>query len=310
MRFLLRLCRFIERFMPLLIMAVAAAALFYPQTGQWIAPTAISPLLAIVMFGMGMNMSRKDIAPVLEQPKTILAGCAAQFIIMPALALLLGKGFSLDTALLTGVVLVGACPGGTASNVITFLAQGDIALSVGMTTLNTLLAPVVTPFIVWLLLHTSVEMDALAMFRTIALVVLAPIGLGVLLHRFTEKRPALRHIMPSLSVLAIAAIIACIVSHQAERLLTAGGVILLVVILHNLGGFACGYLLARLLRLNTAQCKAISVEVGMQNSGLATALAQSSFPGLAMATVPGVIFSVWHNVSGALLAALWRRAEQ
>lgn len=307
MRFLLQVCRFIEHFMPLLILAVAGAALCCPQTGLWIESAAISPLLAVVMFGMGMNMSRKDVEPVLKQPKNILCGCAAQFLIMPALAMLLGKGFGLDTALLTGVVLVGACPGGTASNVITFLARGDIALSVGMTTVNTLLAPLVTPFIVWLLLRTSVEVDAPAMFRTIATVVLAPISLGLMLHRATEKHPAIRQVMPSVSVLAIAAIISCIVSHQAPQLLATGGVILIVVVLHNLGGFACGYLLARLLRLNTAQAKALSVEVGMQNSGLATALAQNSFPTLAMATVPGVLFSVWHNLSGSLLAALLRR---
>lgn len=310
MKKILFCCRFVERFMPLLILAVAGLALFFPHTGLWIDSAAVSPLLAVVMFGMGMNMSWKDVEPVLRQPKNILCGCAAQFLIMPALAMLLGKAFALDSALLTGLVLVGACPGGTASNVITFLARGDIALSVGMTTVNTLLAPPVTSFIVWLLLRTSVEVDALAMFRTIAMVVLAPIGLGLLLHRVAEKYPAIRQVMPSVSVLAIAAIIACIVSHQAPQLLATGGVILLVVVLHNLGGFACGYLTARLLRLNTAQAKALSIEVGMQNSGLATALAQSSFPSLAMATVPGVLFSVWHNISGSLLAALCRYSEQ
>lgn len=293
--------------MPLLILGVAAVALWWPQTGLWIDSSAISPLLALVMFGMGMNMSWQDVEPVLRQPRNILAGCAAQFLIMPALAWVLGKAFGLDAALLTGVILVGACPGGTASNVITFLARGDLALSVGMTTLNTLLAPLMTPLIAWLLLRTSVEVDALAMFRTIALVVLAPIALGLLLHRFTDRHPAVRQLMPSFSVLAIAAIIACIVAHQSAQLLATGGVILLVVILHNLGGFACGYLLARLLRLNTAQARALSVEVGMQNSGLATALAQSAFPTLAMATVPGVLFSVWHNLSGSLLAAYFRR---
>lgn len=307
MKGLLYLCRLIERLMPLLILAVAALALWCPQTGMWIDSSAISPLLALVMFGMGMNMSWRDVEPVLKQPKNILCGCAAQFLIMPLLAWVLGKAFSLDAALLTGVILVGACPGGTASNVITFLARGDLALSVGMTTVNTLLAPLVTPFIVWLLLRTSVEVDALAMFRTIALVVLAPIALGLLLHRFADRHPAVRQVMPTVSVLAIAAIIACIVAHQSAQLLATGGVILLVVILHNLGGFGCGYLLARLLRLNTAQARALSVEVGMQNSGLATALAQSAFPTLAMATVPGVLFSVWHNLSGSLLAALLRR---
>lgn len=309
MRVLIHLCHFIERAMPILIPAVAAAALWHPETGLWIDGTAISPLLAVVMFGMGMNMSWRDVEPVLRQPKNILVGSAAQFLIMPALAMLLGTLFGLDAALLTGVVLVGTCPGGTASNVITFLAEGDIALSVGMTTLNTLLAPLLTPLITWLLLRTSVQVDALAMFRTIAMVVLAPIALGLLLHGVAEKHPAIRQVMPAFSVLAIAAIIACIVSHQAAQLLATGGVILLVVILHNLGGFGCGYLLAKVLRFTTPQTKALAIEVGMQNSGLATALAQSSFPNLAMATVPGVIFSVWHNLSGSLLAALWKKRK-
>lgn len=304
------LYRAVERLMPALIPAVAAAALLYPKTGVWIDTAAISPLLAVVMFGMGMNMSWKDVVPVLMQPKRIFVGSAAQFLIMPALAMLLGTIFRLDAALLTGVVLVGACPGGTASNVITFLAKGDTALSVGMTTLNTLLAPLLTPFITWLLLRTGVQVDAVAMFRTIAMVVLIPIALGLLLHRFAERHPSIRRMMPTFSVLAIAAIIACIVSHQSAQLLATGGVVLLVVILHNIGGFACGYMLAKIMRFNTAQAKALSIEIGMQNSGLATALAQSSFPDLSMATVPGVIFSVWHNLSGSLLAAVWRHRER
>lgn len=300
-------CRFIERLMPLLILGVAALSFLYPPFGMWIGGDAINPLLALVMFGMGMNMSWKDVQPVLQQPRRVLVGCAAQFLIMPVLALLLGKAFGLEPALLTGVVLVGACPGGTASNVITFLAKGDMALSVGMTTCNTLLAPLLTPLIVWAMLRTNVQVDVLGMFCTIAMVVLAPIALGLLLHRFAEHHPAVRRLMPSFSVLAIAAIIACIVSHQAAQLMATGGVILLVVILHNLGGFACGYLLARLLRFTAPQTKALAIEVGMQNSGLATGLAQSAFSGLAMATVPGVLFSVWHNLSGSLLASFWRR---
>ena len=200
---------------------------------------------------------------------------------------------------------MGACPGGTASNVITYLSRGDVALSVGMTAVNTLLAPVLTPAITYLFLHTPVQVNVWSMFLSIVQVVIV---LGLAANRFLRRfTAAFARALPLISVGAICLIVMAVISHNAERILTAGPVILAVVALHNLLGYACGYGLGRLARLDTPRTRALSIEVGMQNSGLATSLAGTAFPDLAMATVPGAVFSVWHNLSGAVLAAVFRR---
>lgn len=303
------ICHGIERCMPLIILGVAAACLLFPACGLWVDPSAVGPLLAVIMFCMGLHLRVADFKMLALHPRDILLGCAAQFTIMPALAYALGRLLGLEPALMAGLVLVGTCPGGTASNVITFLARGDVALSVGMTTVNTLLAPVLTPLVTWLLLRTTVEVEPWEMMLSIALMVIVPIGLGMLCSRYAARHPGATALTPSLAVLAICAIIACVVSHQAGQILHSGCIILLAVVLHNVCGFGCGFLLSRLLRLAPAKAKALSIEIGMQNSGLATALAQTNMPQLAMATVPGALFSVWHNLSGGLLAAIFRRWE-
>ena len=211
---------------------------------------------------------------------------------------------------MAGVILVGTCPGGTASNVMTYLSKGDVALSVGMTSVNTLLAPLLTPAITYLLLKTTVSVDVLSMFLSIIKVVIIPIALGFIINRFwgkyTEK---VSDVLPLISVVAITLIVAAVVSHNAERILETGAIVFVVVILHNVLGYIVGFALGLVLKLPMSKKKALSIEIGMQNSGLATSLAGSAFPDLAMATVPGAIFSVWHNISGALLANIYRRLE-
>ncbi|MBQ6157848.1 MAG: bile acid:sodium symporter family protein [Thermoguttaceae bacterium] len=299
---------FISKYMVFFILAVAALALLAPRTCLWIRTGWINPLLMVVMFGMGLTMKAGDFAVVFARPRDVAVGCAAQFLIMPALAFGLGKAFGLNAELLTGVVLVGACPGGTASNVITYLAKGDTALSVGMTSVNTLLAPLMTPVLTYLYLRTSVETDVLAMIVSILLVVLLPVALGVLINRFFGKlTERVKDALPSVSVAAICLIVAAVVSHNSEKILSTGAVIFAVVILHNLLGCLCGYLTGVLFKMDAPRKKALSIEIGMQNSGLATSLAASTFPSLTMATVPGAIFSVWHNISGAILAGIFRR---
>lgn len=298
------------KFMALIVLAVAALALFVPKSSLWIQTSWVNYLLMVVMFGMGLTMKPKDFALIFKRPKDILIGCAAQFIIMPALAFGLSKVFGLDAALTAGVVLVGTCPGGTASNVITYLSKGDVALSVGMTSVNTLLAPILTPAITYLLLQTTVSVDVWAMFLSIVQVIIIPIALGFLINHFfgkiTEKAV---DVLPMVSTAAICLIVAAVVSHNAEKIYTSGALVLCVVILHNLLGYACGFGLGKLLRLPPAKIKALSIEIGMQNSGLATSLAGTAFPNLAMATVPGAVFSVWHNISGAILSGIYRRWE-
>ncbi len=296
--------------MALIVLAVAALALFVPSSGLWISLKAVNYLLMIVMFGMGLTMKLSDFKVVFTQPKDVLIGCLAQFTVMPLLAFALGKIFGLEAGLLAGVILVGTCPGGTSSNVITYMSRGNVALSVGMTSVNTLLSPIVTPAITYLLLRTSVKVDVVAMCISILQVVILPIGIGFVVNKFAAKYVAKAiDILPVVSVVAICLIVSTVVSHNAEKILTTGAIVFGVVILHNLLGYACGFGLGKVLKMDMPKTKALTVEIGMQNSGLATSLAHSAFPSLAMATVPGAIFSVWHNISGAILANILRNRE-
>lgn len=299
---------FVGKNMAWIVLVIAAAALFLPETGLWIQTSWINYLLMIVMFGMGLTTKPADFAVVFRRPRDVITGCAAQFIVMPLLAYLLGKVFRLDDALLVGVILVGTCPGGTSSNVITYLSNGDTALSVGMTAISTFLAPVLTPALTYLYLRTTVSVDAVAMFLSIIQVVIMPIGLGLLINRlfgtYTQK---IKDALPVVSVTAICLIVAAVVSHNSAKILSTGAVIFAVVILHNLLGYLCGYLIGILFKMDLPRRKAVAIEVGMQNSGLATTLAGTAFPNLAMATVPGAVFSVWHNLSGAMLAGWFNR---
>ena len=300
----------IGKYMAWIVLAIAALALFLPGTCLWIQTKWVNYLLMVVMFGMGLTMKLSDFAVVFSRPRDVLIGCTAQFVFMPLLAFSLGRLFGLNDELLVGVVLVGTCPGGTASNVITYLSKGDTALSVGMTSINTLLAPFLTPALTYLYLRTSVSVDVKAMFLSIVQVVVVPIGLGLLINRlFGKYTQRITDVLPSVSVTAICLIVAAVVSHNSGKILSTGLVIFAVVILHNLLGYLCGYLTGILFRMDMPRKKAVAIEIGMQNSGLATTLAGSAFPNLAMATVPGAIFSVWHNISGAVLAGIFRKIQ-
>lgn len=294
--------------MGMLVLLVGAVALFLPESFIWIETKTINPMLGVIMFGMGLTLSPKDFKIVLSRPKDILIGCLAQFTIMPLLAWLLTLAFSLPKELALGVILVGCCPGGTASNVITYLAKGDLALSVGMTACSTLLAPIVTPLLVWLMAGTMVNVDTLGMLLSIVYVVIAPIIVGLLCQHFLPKlTKAVTPYLPAFSSLAIAITVGIVVSHNADRLMLGGMIVILVVILHNLLGLSLGFTIGRLLRLEKPKCIALSIEVGMQNSGLASSLANMHFAAYPLATVPGAIFSVWHNISGALAARIFQR---
>ena len=297
--------------MGLLVLAAALLALAFPTVLQQIPTTVINPLLGVIMFGMGLTLNLKDFKIVFSRPKDVIVGCLAQFTIMPLLAWGLARAFQLDEALALGVVLVGCCPGGTASNVITYLAKGDLALSVGMTGVSTLLAPLLTPLLTWALAGKSVNVDVVGMLLSILWVVILPIVVGLIVKalwpKFTEKAV---DYLPAISSLAIAFIVAIIIGANASKLLAGGLVIVMVVMLHNLCGLSLGYLIGRLLRLTEPKKRAISIEVGMQNSGLASSLATLHFAAYPMATIPGAIFSVWHNISGAIVARIYTRSSR
>ena len=299
---------FIGKHMAIIVLAFSALALFKPGTCLWIRTGWINYLLMTAMFCMGLTMRAADFAVVFTRPRDVTIGCLAQYLIMPALAFGLGKIFGLREELLVGVILVGTCPGGTSSNIITYLSKGDTALSVGMTSISTLLAPFLTPLLTYLYLRTVVTVDLRTMFISIIQVVMLPIGLGLMINRLFGKLVAkVKDGLPVVSIAAVCLILASVVSHNSENIKKTGAVIAVVVILHNTLGYLLGYLTGVVFRMNAPRKKAVSIEIGMQNSGLATSLAATAFPNLAMATVPGAMFSIWHNLSGAVLAGIFRR---
>lgn len=306
-----RLCDFIARWMGLLVVIVAAVSLLIPASFSWIDTWSINPLLGVIMFGMGLTLSPHDFHIVLSRPKDILIGCLAQFTVMPLLAWGLAWVFALPKELALGVMLVGCCPGGTASNVITYLAKGDLALSVGMTAASTLLAPILTPLLVWLLAGTMVDVDTLGMLQSIVYVVIAPIIVGLLCQSFLPKlTKSVVPYLPAFSSIVIAYVVGIVVSHNADRLLVGGLIVILVVMMHNLLGLSTGFLIGKLLHIAKPKCVALSIEVGMQNSGLASSLAVLHFAAYPLAAVPGAIFSVWHNISGALAARFYASSSK
>ncbi len=292
--------------MGVLVLLSAVLALLFADILNHLKPAIISPLLGVIMFGMGLTLRWEDFRVVFTRPRDVIIGCIAQFTIMPMLAWILARLFSLDDALTIGVLLVGCCPGGTASNVITYLAKGDLALSVGMTSVSTLIAPVMTPLLVLLLAGKNIDVNVTAMILSILWVVILPIAAGLLVKRLwpqqTEQATAY---LPALSSLAIATIVMIVIAASAQKLLTGGLIIIVVVMLHNLFGISVGYGIGRLLRLPPPKRKALSIEVGMQNSGLASSLATLHFAAYPMAIIPGAIFSVWHNISGSIVARIY-----
>lgn len=306
-----KICDFIAKWMGLLVLLIAAISLLIPASFSWIDTWSINPLLGVIMFGMGLTLSPHDFRIVLSRPKDILIGCLAQFTVMPLLAWGLAWVFALPKELALGVMLVGCCPGGTASNVITYLAKGDLALSVGMTATSTLLAPILTPLLVWLLAGTMVDVDTLGMLQSIVYVVIAPIIVGLLCQGFLPKlTKSVVPYLPAFSSIVIAYVVGIVVSHNADRLLVGGLIVIIVVMLHNLLGLSTGFLIGKLLHIPKPKCVALSIEVGMQNSGLASSLAVLHFATYPLAAIPGAIFSVWHNISGALAAKLYQCGEK
>lgn len=311
MRVLEKLSDFVSKWMALIVILVAAISLFFPSSVSFIKTAWINTLLGIVMFGMGLTLKPSDFTDVFKRPKDVIIGAVAQFTLMPLLAFLLTKVFRLSPELAIGVILVGTCPGGTSSNVMTYLSKGDVALSVCMTSVSTILAPFMTPLLTLLYAGKTVDVQVVGMFISVIKVVLVPIILGIVVNRFFSKvtEKAVKA-LPLISTTAIVLIIAAVVSVNSARIMQNGLLIVCVVICHNVLGYLTGYLAARALKLDTTKCRAISIEVGMQNSGLATSLAATHFAQYPLATVPGAVFSVWHNISGAILANIFNYSSK
>jgi BASS family bile acid:Na+ symporter len=296
------LARF-NRLFPLWALLISLLAFFLNAPFAALS-TAIVPLLATVMFMMGLTLTKADIERIVKDPKPILVGVILQFALMPVLALTFSKMFQLSNQLTIGMVLVGSCAGGTASNVVCYLAKGDVALSISMTMVSTLVGVIATPLLCAFYLSETVSVDTLALLFSLVQIVFIPVVLGFACKFFlNDLANRVETLIPTLSVLLILLIIAIVVALNADRLLDVGLITLIAVILHNLSGLAGGYTISRLIGLDIKQSQTVAIEVGMQNSGLGVALATEFFS--ATAALPGALFSVWHNISGSLLASVW-----
>ncbi|MEH8137501.1 bile acid:sodium symporter family protein [Gallibacterium anatis] len=265
-------------------------------------------LLGIVMFGMGITLTVNDFSEVVKHPKAVVIGVVSQFVIMPLIAFALAKGFNLPADLAVGIILVGACPGGTSSNVMTYLAKGNTALSVACTSVSTLLAPFLTPAVFYVLASQWLDIDAYAMFISVLKIVLFPVFLGVVARTLlTKQMVKLGTCTPLVSVIAIVLILAAVVAVSKDKIIESGLLIFIVVVLHNGLGYLLGFVVAKLFKLNFADSKAVAIEVGMQNSGLGAALATAYFNPIA--AVPSAVFSFWHNISGPILATFFANID-
>jgi len=290
---------------PLLIIAAAVVAFATPSTFTGVGPW-VNPLLGLIMFGMGLTLTVPDFRLVATRPLPVLLGVVAQFAIMPGVGWLVAVAMGLPPELAAGVILVGCAPGGTASNVVTYLAAGDTALSVAMTAVSTLLAPLLTPLLTLWLAGAYLPIDGPGMALSIAQIVLIPVAAGLAIRMLAPRlvRRALP-VLPWVSVAAIAAVVMAVVAGSADRLVDAGLLVFAAVVAHNAVGVGLGYGFAALTRQPARVRRTVAVEVGMQNSGLAAGLATQYLSPLA--ALPAAVFSVWHNVSGAIVAAVFRR---
>ena len=277
-----KISKVLTKYMAVIVILIAALALFVPKSCIWIQSSWVNYLLIIVMFVMGLNMNLEDIAVVFTKPRDLIIGCVVQYVAMPVLAFGLGKMFFLDEELLAGLIILGCCPGGTASNVMTYL-----------------------------FLRKTISVDVKSMILAIIFVVIVPLLLGMVINRILSRLTEnVKYILPSVADIAIFLIVASTVSHNSDRIRATGLKIIIVAILLNLLGYLFGYIFGSSFMMKMKRKKALTLEIGMQNSGMATSLAVAAFPGMAMAAVPAAVFSVWQYVSGAVLAGVFRKISK
>lgn len=298
--------RIITRLFPVWVLLASFWALQQPQDFITLKPW-ITPLLALIMFSMGLTLHWQDFQRVFSEKTLVITGVAIQFMVMPLAALLLSKAFGFSAELTAGMMLVGTTAGGTASNVIVYLIGGRVALSISMTLVSTLLAVVMMPLLTWLYLNQMISVPAWSMLKSLVMIVLLPVLVGMMtMHLFKRRLQSIQPILPLISMTSIVLIIAIVVALNHGPMEAVGLTVILAVILHNLIGLASGYGISRWLGYDVQTCRTVAVEVGMQNSGLSVALALKYFS--PVSALPGALFSIWHNLSGSVLAALWRKS--
>ena len=299
---------FLTKWTPAFVTAVAVFTYFFPDTFAWVKGHAQTSILGFIMLTMGLTLSKEDFRILISRPVDMLIGVTAQYLLMPLIAWAVAKTFGLPHPVAIGLLLVGCCPGGVSSNIMSFLCKGDVAFSVGMTTATTLLAPIMTPILMLHLAGENVDVDAPGMFMSILIVTILPVALGFGLNaafssqsRFAEVKKT----MPGLAVVGLACIVGGVVSMHGKKIVTSGIVIFAAVFLHNAIGYISGYMIGLLARFSKAKCRTVSIEIGMQNAGLATVLSAKHFPAMPEAAIASAVSCVWHSISGALLAGVF-----
>jgi BASS family bile acid:Na+ symporter len=308
-----RIFKFIEKYYFIIILIFVSVSLVYPNSFQWVLSdydgvNILNLLLSMVLFTMGTTLKADDFANVFKKPKEISVGIATQYIAMPILALALARMFSLNEALTVGLVLVGTVPGGTASDVITFLSKGDVALSVSLTAVSTVIAPIITPLITLVLIGNQIHFNPVDMFISIIEIVIIPIMIGLILnYKFPDFCERLKDYLPALSAIVICLIVAGVIGANKQAILTSSSIIILVIMMQYFLAMMIGFGVGYLAGMDRKQIITVAIELAFQNSGLSTGLAKAHFPNLAQATVPGALYSVWQNFAGSILAYLFRR---
>ena len=308
-----RIFKFIEKYYFIIILLFVAASLVFPNSFQWVLSNyggvnILNLLLSMVLFTMGTTLKVEDFTNVFKKPKEISVGVAAQYIAMPLIALALAKIFSLNEALTVGLILVGTVPGGTASDVITFLSKGDVALSVSLTAVSTVISPIITPVITLILIGNQIHFNPVDMFLSIIEIVIIPIMLGLILnYKFPDFCERLKDYLPALSAIVICLIVAGVIGANKQAILTSSSIIILVIMMQYFLAMMLGFGVGYLAGMDRKQIVTVAIELAFQNSGLSTGLAKAHFPNLAQATVPGALYSVWQNFVGSILAYVFRR---
>ncbi len=307
----------LARHASLFIIAVAVITFFVPELFQWVHGNTQTVILGLIMLTMGLTLTTQDFKIVLQRPLDIFVGAVAQFVIMPGVAWLLVHVWHLEPALALGILLVGCCPGGVSSNIMSYLCHGDVAFSVGMTCASTVLAPMMTPLLMQLTAGAIIEIDTVGMFLNILIVTILPISLGCVLNYYFSKRESfktLQALMPGTSVILLACIVGGVISTVHDPLVERGFLLFIwtfgVVFCHNTLGYLLGWLSGRLAGFNTAKKRTISIEVGMQNAGLATVLAGTFFAAQPLSVLPCAISCAWHSISGTIVAGLFRSRDK
>src|SRR5574344_467993 len=305
LKFLQIVSHWLASYTSIFIIAVALFAFIVPQTFSWVVGYTQTAILGIIMLTMGLTLSISDFKILVSRPLDIFIGACAQYTIMPLVAYVLTYIFGLDASLSIGIVLVGCCPGGVSSNIMSFLCKGDVAFSVGMTTVSTLVAPIATPIITNLLIGQSIDMDPWGMFIFMLIAILLPVAIGSSLNIcFNTKKffQDLRALMPGVAVIGFALIVGGVVAVHGKKFLESGLIIFACIFLHNSLGYILGFIAATVFKMNYAKRKTLAIEVGVQNAGLATALCGKFFPTSAEAAIASAVSCVWHSISGTILA--------